>query len=92
MTAIPGWASKNQMIQDQAKSSNDSRSSQIPLTELTMYTERAPALGQVMFWVRDLRLKLDQSDVSKVTFVWHKKATTPVSLAPNERSLVQKNK
>ncbi len=25
--------------------------------------------GQAMFWVRDLKLKLDQSDVSKVTHV-----------------------
>ncbi len=30
-----------------------------------------------MFWVRDLKLKLEQSDVSKVTHVWHKKKLLP---------------
>ncbi len=38
---------------------------------------QAPAPGQVMFWVRDLKLKLVQSDVSKVTHVWHKKKLFP---------------
>ncbi len=33
-----------------------------------------------MFWVRDRKLKLDQSDVSKVTHVWHKKKSLPESL------------
>ncbi len=80
---------------------NDPRSSQIvkwskikpnPANGVNDVQRMGPALGQVTFWVRDLRLKLDQSDVSKVTHVWHKKATTPVSLAPNERSIVQKKK
>ncbi len=30
-----------------------------------------------MFWVRDLKLKMHQSDVSKVTHVWHKKKSLP---------------
>ncbi len=30
-----------------------------------------------MFWVRDLKIKLNQSDVSKETYVWHKKSHYP---------------
>ncbi len=33
-----------------------------------------------MFWVRDLKLKLDQSDLSKVTRLRHKEVTPTVSL------------
>ncbi len=38
MTATPGWASKNQTIQDQSEIVNN----QIQLTELATYEERTP--------------------------------------------------
>ncbi len=44
MTASPGRASKNQIIQDQAKSPNN----QIQLTELAAYEDRAPDLNQTL--------------------------------------------
>ncbi len=34
---------------------------------LVTYTARLTCSGQVMFWDRDLKLKLDQSDVNKMT-------------------------
>ncbi len=42
MTATPGWASKNQTIQDQVKSSKN----QIQLTELAAYEERTPEVEE----------------------------------------------
>ncbi len=48
---------------------------------IVTYTPRLTWSGEIMFWVRDLKLKLNQSDVSKVTHVWHKKSHSPISLA-----------
>ncbi len=43
---------------------------------IVTYTAQLTCSG-VMFWVRDLKLKLDQSDESKVTHVWHTKKSLP---------------
>ncbi len=41
---------------------------------IVTYGPQLTCSGQVMFWVRDLKLELDQSDVSKLTHVWHEKS------------------